>query len=87
MSKPANLRAEMPHVTAFIDDLRAVFGADDINAQIRKGMGGLPGYFHATENGHEVGTPDTRRYKEVSGAQMRIEQPAKENHADRNRRR
>jgi hypothetical protein len=57
MTRPANLREEMPTVTAWIDDLRAAFGADGINAQIKKGMAGLPGFFHARENGHDVGTP------------------------------
>lgn len=52
-----NLRAEMPTVAAWIDDLRATFGPEHINACIRKGQQGIPGYFYATENGHTVGTP------------------------------
>jgi hypothetical protein len=52
MTRHTNLREEMPTVTAWIDDLRAAFGADGINAQIKKGMAGLPGFFHARENGH-----------------------------------
>ena len=92
MSKPANLRAEMPKVTAWIDELRDVFGADGINAQIRKGMQGLPGFFHARENGHEVGTPmpPDNPTKVISAADMVIGpfNPAnKEPNADRNRRR
>lgn len=47
----------MPETAAFINALRAVFGKDEINAVIRKGMAGIPGRFHAVENGHEVGTP------------------------------
>lgn len=49
-----NLRTKMPAVTAFIDDLRATFGTDTINAAIRAGMNGQP-TFHAHENGIEVG--------------------------------
>ena len=34
----------------------AAFGAKEVDAAIRRGMRGGQG-FHATENGHEVGTP------------------------------
>lgn len=54
MTKP--LRQTMPTVAAWIDDLRAAFGADEINAAIRAGLDGQP-TFHARENGQEVGTP------------------------------
>lgn len=52
-----NLRTEMPATAAFIDALRAEFGKEGIDASIRKGMQGIPGYFHARENGRNVGTP------------------------------
>lgn len=55
MSKKT-MREQMPMVTAFIDDLRAAFGKEMIDGQIRKGMRGEP-VFHAVENGHQVGTP------------------------------
>lgn len=61
------MRAAMPVITAWIDDLRAAFGADVIDGQIRKSMPGTPEQvargergqptFYARENGHEVGTP------------------------------
>ena len=51
----ANLRNEMPAVTAFIDDMRAALGAEMINAAIKAGIAGQQ-TFHASENGHEVGT-------------------------------
>ena len=51
------LRDAMPQTAAFIDFAREVFGAESVNAAIRKGMGGLPGHFHAVEAGREVGTP------------------------------
>ena len=54
MTKP--LRQKMPLVAAFIDDLRAAFGAECINDIIRAGLQGQP-VFHASENGHSVGTP------------------------------
>lgn len=57
MTKPGSMREAMPTVTAFIDELRAVFGADSINASIRRGMAGEPQQFHAVENGHELATP------------------------------
>lgn len=49
------LRETMPEVAAFIDEMRDVFGAAMINEQIRLGMHGAE-TFHASENGHEVGT-------------------------------
>ena len=55
MQKPGNLRADMPSVAAFIDDMRAAFGAETINAAIRAGLDGQP-TFYAEENGRAVGT-------------------------------
>lgn len=51
-----SMREQMPVVTAFIDQLREAFGREYIDDIIRAGMRGKP-VFHATENGHEVGTP------------------------------
>lgn len=41
--------------TAFIDDMREAFGADQINPSIKSGMAG-EGAFFAAEDGHEVGS-------------------------------
>lgn len=51
------MREAMPTTAAFVDELRRVFGADQIDPSIRAGMRGMPGKFHAVENGHEIGTP------------------------------
>jgi hypothetical protein len=68
-------RAAMPLVTAWIDDLRAVFGRDEIDAQIRAATrDGLP-TFHARENGHSVGTPLPVGGRAVSAADMVILRP------------
>lgn len=85
MSKP--MREAMPHTAAFIDAVRAAFGAEQINAQIKKGMAGLPGHFHARENGHEAGTPFADRGVCVSLAETDINPTMKAPDADRNRRR
>lgn len=45
----------MPNVAHWIDEMRAAFGPDVINAAIKAGMAGQP-TFHATENGQHVGT-------------------------------
>lgn len=87
-----NLRAEMPQIAAFIDDLRAAFGADAINPQIKKGMSGLPGFFYASENGHHVGTPmpPDNPAKVISARDMVLESINPMNpkdHANRNARR
>ncbi len=55
MSSSGSLREKMPIVTAWIDDLRAAFGEEAINRQIRAGMNGQK-TFWARENGIEVGT-------------------------------
>lgn len=81
-----SLRTEMPITADFIDALRDAFGKEGIDASIRKGMAGVPGFFHASEAGRSVGTQDIER-RGVSAAQMVIEQPKKDEDADRNRRR
>jgi len=53
-----NLREEMPWTAALIDDLRAAFGKDVIDGQIRRGLKGEP-VFWVRENGHELGTRGT----------------------------
>ena len=56
MNKKVSMREQMPQVAAIIDAFREAFGAEVVDAAIRRGMRGGQG-FHATENGHEVGTP------------------------------
>jgi len=55
-----SLRDKMPHTAAFIDELRAAFGAECIDTAIRAGIKGEPDRFHATEAGQSVGTPFRR---------------------------
>lgn len=57
----ANLRDEMPQVTALVDRFRATFGRANIDDVIRRGMKGEP-VFYASENGHTIGTnsPDVK---------------------------
>lgn len=50
------MRAAMPTVAAWVDELREAFGAVGINRAISRGMRGEPGWFHAAEAGSEVGT-------------------------------
>lgn len=50
------MREAMPTVTAFIDELRAVFGADQVDPSIRAGLRGEANRFWAREAGHELGT-------------------------------
>lgn len=54
-----NLRSEMPVTAAFIDALRDAFGAEEINAQIRRGMRGET-TFYAKKGGREIGRRDPR---------------------------
>lgn len=55
MTNKKPMRQAMPTVTAWIDDLRAAFGAEMIDAAIRAGIDGQP-TFCAAENGIEIGT-------------------------------
>ncbi len=50
------LRAAMPIVAAWVDEMRDAFGADIINAAIRNGMAGGCD-FYASENGYVIGYP------------------------------
>lgn len=54
-----NLRIEMPQTAAWIDELRTVFGKDQIVPSIRAGMEGGSA-FYACENGYELGRKDNR---------------------------
>lgn len=49
------MRQAMPTVAAFIDDLRAAFGEEDVTGWIREGM--RTGRFYASEGGVEIGQP------------------------------
>jgi hypothetical protein len=51
------MKEKMPNTAALIDELRLAFGKAAVDAVIKRGMRGDPGYFHARESGHEVGTP------------------------------
>lgn len=55
LRRPVNARQEMPETTAFIDELRAVFGKDEIDSAMRRGK--ADGTFWAIENGCVVGQP------------------------------
>lgn len=53
-NEKTSLRAAMPVTAAWIDSLRAAFGADQIDPSIKAGMKGAR-TFYAKENGHEIG--------------------------------
>jgi len=57
MSKP--MREAMPTVAAWIDDLRAAFGAETIDAAIRGAVRDGRATFYAEEGGRQLGTPAT----------------------------
>lgn len=75
MTKP--MRQAMPLVASFIDDLRSAFGADEINAQIRGGLQGLP-TFWAKEGGREIGCRPADHGTGISAAQMVLIVPSKD---------
>ena len=62
------MRQAKPTVAAFIDALRAVYGAETIDASIRAGIDGMQ-TFHASENGRTVGSAPT-----APGARFTVDQ-------------
>jgi len=57
MTRPKHARDAMPKVAAWLDDLRAAFGRELVDAQIRAATTeGLP-TFCASEGGRRVGVP------------------------------
>ena len=48
-----SMRDRMPECAAFLDELRRVFGKDEVDGWIRVGL--KRGTFYAQENGHVVG--------------------------------
>lgn len=69
-----SMREQMPQVAAIIDAFRDAFGAEVVDAAIRRGIRGGQG-FHATENGHEVGTPIIRGRADRDGCARQQDQP------------
>lgn len=67
--KSGGLREAMPLTAAFIDEMREAFGADMIDAQIRRGIAGEPGFW-ASENGHEIGCKSPSEGYVVTADQM-----------------
>lgn len=55
MSEKRSLREQMPETSRVVDEWRAVFGRESVDAQICSGMRGAP-VFWARENGAEIGT-------------------------------
>lgn len=60
-----SMRDKMPECAAFLDDLRRVFGKDEVDGWIRVGI--KHGTFFASENGHVVGVEqDHSGYREAT---------------------
>lgn len=66
-----HMRAAMPTVAGWIDDLRLAFGQRDVTAWVREGI--ADGSFYAKENGHEIGIRESEPLNAVSVAQMVLE--------------
>jgi HSP20 family molecular chaperone IbpA len=79
MTKP--LRQTMPTVAGWIDELRAAFGPETINAAIKAGIDGQP-TFYAKENGHSVGTPLLVRFANLDTTGMADERDLSPSLAD-----
>ena len=70
-----NMRSQMPQAAAFIDDLRAAFGAGEIDDVIRRGLhrDSAPDHrFFACEAGHQLGQRYVPEGTVISGSQMMV---------------
>ena len=67
-----SFREADPDMAAFIDTMRAEFGAAEITARIKEGMSGIPGRFHYKGPAGEVGTPAPPARIEISAADMQL---------------
>jgi len=67
------MRAEMPIVTRWIDDLRLAFGRLDVDGWVIEGLS--EGTFCAREAGHVVGRPSAQVGNAISLADMVIAVP------------
>lgn len=59
-SQPAakvDFRSHMPETAKWVDAKRAEYGAEHVNACIKRAMKGEPGLFYAMERGNVLGTP------------------------------
>lgn len=63
MNQPASqpgqrmdLRRQMPETAAWVEARRQEWGAEHVNACIRRALKGEPGLFYAIEAGHVLGT-------------------------------
>jgi hypothetical protein len=56
-SQKIDLRQSMPKTAKWVSDRRAEFGAEHVNACLRRSLQGEPGLFYAMEAGHVLGTP------------------------------
>lgn len=85
------MRDKMPACAAFIDSLREVFGREEIDDAIRRGLHPTcPPHlrFFATENGHAIGRRPEDFGQWISAAEMVIRPPESEPApVDRRRRR
>ena len=77
MKSAGSLRTDMPETAAFVDDMRAAFGADMVDSAIRAGMKG-EGTFFASENGREVGS----RAREIDGKSVNANEIARSSPCD-----
>ncbi len=50
------LREQMPRVAALVDEHRALYGDQHVDACVRAGMRGEPNQFYAVEGGQVIGT-------------------------------
>jgi hypothetical protein len=55
MEKKKPMRELMPHCAAFIDSMRDAFGAEGIDAEIKRMQ--REGTWYAVESGHVLGNP------------------------------
>ena len=69
MEAPKPMRQTMPTVAAWVDELRAAFGAEVVNRSIRNGAAGGT-WFWARENGSEIGQRPSPGKSEIDASAL-----------------
>jgi hypothetical protein len=73
-----DLRRQMPETAAWVEARRQEWGAEHVNACLRRALKGEPGLFYAIEAGHVLGTPfpathpisDWQKYAVATGSKF-----------------
>ena len=80
MSQPASqagakfdMRQQMPETAQWVARKRQEYGAEHVNACIKRALKGEPGLFYAFERGHVLGTPFSSTHPMANDQAMAVQ--------------